>query len=437
VTAAAPERIEWLLELGARFDRGSDGALILGREAGHRHRRIVHANGDATGAELMRTLRTAVRRRHDIEVLEHTWVVDLVRQGDAVAGVAIIDAEGARDVLLAPAVVLATGGIGRLYSATTNPEEVTGDGLGMAIRAGARIADPEFMQFHPTALRSTLDPMPLLTEALRGAGAQLVDDTGHRFMLDEHPDAELAPRDIVARANWRRLQEGHDVYLDATQLGDSFPERFPTVFASAIDAGIDPRSEWLPVSPAAHYHMGGIDVDDAGRASLQGLYVCGEAAATGLHGANRLASNSLLEGLVFGAEVAAAIKDDGLTLSQKPFRVPVSTLRVGLDDDREAIAGIRRLMWDYVGVMRTGAGMERAQTELASLAARAGRSAAGRNMAAVAELVATTALARQESRGGHYRLDFPETDPTHAVHTRVTPEPETTVELPALVRGAA
>ncbi len=407
VTAAAPERIEWLLQLGARFDRRSDGALILGREAGHGQHRIIHANGDATGAELMRTLRTAVRRRHDIEVLEHTWVVDLVRQGDAVAGVAIIDAEGARNVLLAPAVVLATGGIGRLYSATTNPEEVTGDGLGMAIRAGARIADPEFVQFHPTALRSTLDPMPLLTEALRGAGAQLVDDTGHRYMVDEHPDAELAPRDVVARANWRRLQEGRDVYLDATHLGESFPERFPTVFSSAIDAGIDPRDEWLPVSPAAHYHMGGIDVDDSGRASLDGLYVCGEAAATGLHGANRLASNSLLEGLVFGAKVASAIQADGRTLTDERFRMPVSAQRVGLDDDREAIAAIRRLMWDHVGVMRTGAGLQRALAELAVLAARAGRSAAGRNMAAAAELVATTALAREESRGGHYRLDFP------------------------------
>ncbi len=437
VTSAAPDRIEWLLELGARFDRGPDGALTLGREAGHGKHRIIHANGDATGAELMRTLRTAVRRRHDIELREHTWVVDLVRQGDTVAGVYLIDPDGNRDVILAPAVVLATGGIGRLYAATTNPEEVTGDGLAMATRAGARIADPEFVQFHPTALRSTVDPMPLLTEALRGAGAQLVDDTGHRYMLDEHPDAELAPRDIVARANWRRLQEGIEVFLDATHLGDEFPERFPTVFASAIDAGIDPRVEWLPVSPAAHYHMGGIDVDEAGRSTLDGLYVCGEAAATGLHGANRLASNSLLEGLVFGAEVATAIRSADRHLTDEAFAVPVSALRVGLDDDVRAIAAIRSLMWDDVGVMRSRKGLEHALAELAALASRASVSVMGRNMAAAAQLIAEAALVRRESRGGHFRLDHPDSDERLAVHTLITPEPETVVELRSLVRGAA
>lgn len=438
VTAAAPERIAWLVELGARFDTASDGSLVLGREAGHGEHRIVHANGDATGAELMRTLRTAVRRRSDITIMEHTWVVDLVRAGGRVAGVYIIDGDGDRRVLTAPAVVLATGGIGRLYAATTNPAEVTGDGLGMAIRAGVRIADPEFVQFHPTALRSEIDPMPLLTEALRGAGAHLVDDTGHRFMLDEHPDAELAPRDIVARANWRRLDEGRDVYLDATHLGDDFPHRFPTVFNSALDAGIDPRQEWLPVSPAAHYHMGGIDVDAAGRASLPGLYACGETAATGLHGANRLASNSLLEGLVFGAKVAAAIRENAGTVpAGAPLEVPVTALRVQLDADEDAVRRLRKAMWDHVGLLRTERGMQQARVAIAELGPRLDDSVVGRNMAAVAGAVTDAALARTESRGGHYRLDYPDTSEGQAERTRITPTPAPTVSLRVAVRGAA
>lgn len=438
VAAEAPDRIEWLLQLGARFDRGSDGSLTLGREAGHGKKRIIHANGDATGAELMRTLRTAVRRRPDIDVLEHTAVVDLVWQGDRVAGVFIVTPEGSRDVLLAPAVVLATGGIGRLYSATTNPPEVTGDGLAMAIRAGADIADPEFVQFHPTALRSARDPMPLLTEALRGAGAVLRDDEGHRFMGEEHEDADLAPRDVVARAIWRRLRDGRGAYLDATHLGASLPDRFPTVFESAIDAGIDPRREWLPVSPAAHYHMGGIDVDEAGRSSLPGLYAAGEVAVTGLHGANRLASNSLLEGLVFGVEVATAILEAGGTVSMTdPVDVPLSALRVGLQDDLGAVARLRDVMWDQVGVMRTEQGLRSAIAQLAPLASRLTTGLVGRNLATVAEMVTSAALDRTESRGAHHRVDHPETSPEWAHHTVVTPVAERRTRLVTAVLGAA
>ncbi len=437
VAGEAPDRIAWLLELGARFDRAPDGSLALGREAGHGKHRIVHADGDATGAELMRTLRIAVRRRPDIEVREHTWAVDLLRQGNRVVGVLVITPDGDRETLLGDAVVLATGGIGRLYAATTNPEEVTGDGLAMAIRAGARIADPEFVQFHPTALRSSLDPMPLLTEALRGAGAVLRDEAGHRFMPDEHLDAELAPRDIVARAIWRRLQQGGEVFLDATHLGESFPGRFPTVFASAIDAGIDPRREWLPVSPAAHYHMGGIAVDEAGRASLPGLYACGEVSVTGLHGANRLASNSLLEGLVFGVEVAEAIADAPTGLDPAaPIEVPYSALPVVLDEPH-AVARLRTVMWDDVGLMRTAEGLRDALAEIAALAPQLATSLVGRNLAAVAGVVAAAALDRGESRGGHHRLDFPDTSAEWAQHTVVTPAAEPTTQLRAAVRGAA
>lgn len=438
VTAEAPDRIAWLLGLGARFDRRADGDLALGREAGHGRHRIVHANGDATGAELMRTLRGAVRRRHDIEVREHTGVVDLVWQADRIAGVLVLTADGRRDVLLAPAVVLATGGIGRLYAATTNPPEVTGDGLAMAIRAGARIADPEFVQFHPTALRSSLDPMPLLTEALRGAGAVLRDGTGHRFMRDEHADADLAPRDIVARAIWRRIEKGDEVYLDATDLGESFPHRFPTVFESAIDAGVDPRQEWLPVSPAAHYHMGGIAVDEAGRTSLPGLYATGEVSVTGLHGANRLASNSLLEGLVFGVEVATAIMGEAFAPAlDAPIEVPAAAMDTGLEEDAVAIESLRRLLWRFVGLMRTDEGLRRALDGITELKAPLGAGVVGRNLAAVARVVTEAALRRTESRGGHHRLDHPRSSASWRHHTIVVPQAESRRLLRTAVRGAA
>ncbi len=438
VTGAAADRIEWLLGLGARFDREADGSLTLGREAGHGRHRIVHANGDATGAEVMRTLRLAVRRRPDIRVLEHTWAVDLVRHGDRVVGVYTLAEDGSAGTLLAPSVVVATGGIGRVYARTTNPAEVTGDGMAMAIRAGARLADPEFVQFHPTALDSSLDPMPLITEALRGAGAVLRDDTGHRFMVDEHADAELAPRDVVARANWRRLHAGRQVYLDATRLGADLPARFPTVFAAAVEAGVDPRSEWMPVSPAAHYHMGGIAVDEAGRTSLPGLYAAGEASVTGLHGANRLASNSLLEGLVFGVEVAGAIAEDPFRLHPtSEIEVPASALLVGPVDDEAAVSALRSIMWDEVGVMRTESGLRNAMSALGTLGSRAATGLVGRNLAAVATCVAAAALERQESRGGHHRLDYPEALPNWRRHTVVSPPPERRLRLSAAMRGAA
>jgi L-aspartate oxidase len=333
LTTEGPVRMAELVRLGAAFDR-ADGApdtdrgpaadraagtgratgtpFALGREAAHSRRRILHAGGDATGRELVRALTEAVRRAPNVRVEEECFAVDLVvepaaRQGGSrVAGLLALDRDGRRVLHLAGATVLATGGSGQLYLHTTNPPEVTADGLAMAARAGARLADLEFVQFHPTAL--AVDDggrLPLLTEALRGEGAVLVDGAGRRFMLEEHPLAELAPRDVVARAIHRRLAAGDSVFLDARgAIGDRFPERFPTVFAAAREAGLDPRSEPLPVVPAAHYHMGGVVTDERGRTSLPGLWACGETAATGVHGANRLASNSLLEALVFGARVA-------------------------------------------------------------------------------------------------------------------------------------
>ncbi|HEX7183521.1 MAG TPA: L-aspartate oxidase [Thermoanaerobaculia bacterium] len=420
LTCEGPERVAALLDLGARFDRDAAGRLALGMEAAHSRRRILHAK-DATGAEIVRTLIEAVRRAPEVRVEEKAFAVDLVIEDGRVTGALAIHDDGRRMLHLAPAVVLATGGPGQLYLHTTNPREATGDGLAMAARAGARLVDLELVQFHPTALAAGRDPMPLLTEALRGEGAVLIDGQGRRFMLGEHPDAELAPRDVVARAIWRQLMNGERVFLDARQaVGESFPERFPKVFELCRESGLDPRAEPIPVAPAAHYHMGGIAVDARGRTSLPGLWACGEVASTGVHGANRLASNSLLEALVFGARVA----EDLRMSSPSPGDgrggqgVRVRRMAAGFDrglrapGDETLIAGVRKLMWEKVGLARDEAGLTAAAAELERLA-RQHPGAAGevRNLLGVARLVTAAALARRESRGGHYRSDFPRTDP--------------------------
>ena len=437
LTKEGPERVKALLALGAHFDLDPSGSLSLTREAAHSRRRILHAR-DATGAEIVRTLVEAVRRAPEVRVIDEAFAVDLVVENGQVLGLWTVDKAGRRVLHVAPAVVLATGGLGQLYLHTTNPVEATGDGLAMAARAGAKLVDLEFVQFHPTALATGADPMPLLTEALRGEGAVLVDETGRRFMVDEHPDAELAPRDIVARAIWRRLMAGSRVYLDAREaVGEDFPERFPTVFRLCQEHGLDPRTEPIPVAPAAHYHMGGIAVDERGRTSLPGLWACGEVAATGVHGANRLASNSLLEALVFGARVAEDLQD-GLPPSRHPrgagrWMVGASRAVLEAPGDRELVAAVRTVMWEKVGVSRDGAGLSAAVSELARLAA-AHPQAAGevRNLLGVARLVAAAALARQESRGGHYRADFPHSDPTWKRRLTLTAAPDgsAVIDLP-------
>jgi len=424
VTAAAAERIAWLVDLGARFDRDPTGRLTLGREAGHGRRRIVHATGDATGAEVMRALEAAVADHPDITVLEGWELVDLAVAGDGVAGVVALDRTGEPVVLPAAAVVLATGGLGAAYLRTTNPPEVTGDGLAVAARAGVTLADLEFVQFHPTALAVDADPVPLLTEALRGEGAILVDETGHRFMPEVHPDAELAPRDIVARAIAARIAAGHAVFLDATRaVGEVFPTRFPTVWASARRAGIDPRVEPLPVTPTEHYHMGGIATDLDGRTSLPGLWAVGEVGCTGLHGANRLASNSLLEGMVLGARAAVSIRTARRDGNASAARVPQDAFAVTRGDDPDTIRRLRTAMWERVGIVRDDTGLRSA---LATFAGIEGSSLRTRNLPLVGRLIAGAALARTESRGAHFRADHPHPDPTMAHRSFVTPVPAPT-----------
>jgi L-aspartate oxidase len=419
LTEEGPAAIRRLVDLGARFDLDTGGDLSLGREAGHQRRRIIHADGDRTGYEVMRALSEAVTKSDRIEVLEGWRALDLIRAEGRVVGLVVADPDGERLGLLAPAVVFATGGIGRLYLRTTNPPGVTGDGLAMAARIGARLADLEFVQFHPTALMAGTDPLPLITEAVRGEGAHLVDNEGRRFMLAYHPDAELAPRDIVARAIFWQHDRGAGAFLDARHITD-FAVHFPTVYAFAQAAGLDPTTELVPVSPAAHYYMGGIDTPTDGRTSIPGLWGVGEVASTGVHGANRLASNSLLEGLVFGARVASDVTG---RLFDPPRQADYRGAAWELPLTGDGIEEVRTLMWERVGLIRTGPGLWEARNRLLELDGTLRSSLAGRVAADVARLVVAAALRRSESRGGHYRADYPEPDVFQANRNLVEPIP--------------
>jgi len=414
LTGGGREAIDRLISLGAEFDRGEDGQLDLGIEGGHQTRRVVHADGDATGAEVMRALTEAVSADDRITQIDKR-VIDLVMSGDRVSGVVVAEGKG-RSVLQAPAIILATGGAGRLFARTTNPPAVTGDGIAMAGRAGARLADLEFVQFHPTALHAGKDPMPLLTEALRGEGATIVDAHGRRFMDRYHPLAELAPRDIVARAIFWQYDKGQSVYLDARGILN-FHDRFPTVTAHAMSVGLDPATDLLPISPAAHYYMGGIDADSNGRTSVPGLWAVGECSSTGVHGANRLASNSLLEGLVFGARVAADVATGlvdpapGARAAKEAFDLPLVP--------GPALQDLRQIMWDRVGLVRTGDGLWEARNHLLELDPVLRRTIGGRVAADLAIHIVLAALRRSESRGGHYRADYPEEDPMQSHRTLI------------------
>jgi L-aspartate oxidase len=414
----APARIRDLLGFGVPFDKDLEGRLAVGQEAAHSVRRIVHVRGDQAGRAIMAALVAAVRQTPSIRVVAGI-AEDLITAGDRVIGVRA-RIRHACSAIAARAVVLATGGLGHLYAVTTNPSEARGAGLAIAARAGAVIADVEFVQFHPTAIDIGRDPAPLATEAIRGEGAFLVNRVGERFMRHVHREAELAPRDIVARAVFAELQAGRGAFLDARQaIGADFAQRFPGVAASCAGSGIDPARDLIPIAPAAHYHMGGVATDANGRTSLDGLWAAGEVAATGAHGANRLASNSLLEAAVYAARVAediralprAARPAAALHTSTKPIEPPLDTER-----DR----ALRALMSANVGVIRTTAGLRRALAQIRRLEREAQAAPQLRNMATAALLVTAAALKRTESRGGHHRADFPNADPRQAQRSFIT-----------------
>lgn len=402
----APQRIDDLRALGVPFDHDAAGNLVLGREAAHSRNRIARVKGDQAGLAVMTALIDAVRARGDIKVIEGYAATDLVMVDGRVAGVMAMSRDNKRLRVKAANVVLALGGAGALYEVTTNPPQARGTGLGFAARAGAIIADAEFVQFHPTALAIGKDPAPLATEALRGEGAHLVDEAGSRIMRGIHPDLELAPRDIVARAIHRAIASGRKVFLDVrSAVGAAMPERFPSVTAACRAAGIDPVTNLIPVAPAAHYHMGGIATDSRGRTSLPGLWACGEVACTGAHGANRLASNSLLEAIVFAARIATDV--DGSADVESSVTRHAAPLLLGEAAPSAAMAQLRRAMTRDVGVERHSEGLARAIGEISALGRRHGNDPVFANASTAALMIATAAFARLESRGGHFRSDHP------------------------------
>ena len=429
LVSEGPARVRELVALGTEFDRGPDGEISLTREGGHRRDRIAHAGGDATGKEISRALIAALHRVKDdpgIEVLEHALVVDLLQDKDArVCGVTLhVIGEGQNDgvgAARARAVVLATGGIGQVYSSTTNPSVATGDGLAAALRAGAVIADLEFVQFHPTVLwlgEGSSGQQPLISEAVRGEGAFLVDGDGVRFMQGVHDQADLAPRDVVAKAMVARMAvTGADhVYLDARHLGKDFLERrFPSIVARCRELGFDPATQLLPVAPAQHYASGGVRTDLVGRSSLAGLYACGEVSCTGVHGANRLASNSLLEGLVFAHRIAdnitARLSAGDLTPADPLVRTDDTTLVAG--DQRTSI---QRAMTLGAGAVRSADLLAQGAKTLEVIADSAQGPTADpdswetSNLLHVGQLLTAVAALREETRGGHIRSDFADRD---------------------------
>jgi L-aspartate oxidase len=457
-----PARVRELAELGAHFDTapGPDGdELLLAREGGHSLARVVHAGGDATGAEIERALVAAVARGH-ISVREGWFAIELLVEGGRCAGVLALRPDGEVELVRAVHVVLATGGVGQCFAVTTNPTLSTGDGVALALKAGVACADLEFVQFHPTALHHPSMPRPLLSEALRGEGAVLRDADGLAFMDRVHPLADLAPRDVVARAihQTMALTGAEHLWLDATMI-DDFQRRFPTIWAACRSAGLDPTKDWLPVAPAAHYLSGGIVTDLDGASTLPHLWACGETACSGVHGANRLASNSLLDGLVFGQRVVTAIVagKDGPeptgamagALSLPPFEGSPSPDPVALDTERATApeglrSAVQRTMSTDCGVVRDAPSLMMATEALAHLARLADDLPPGQiatyeviNLVRVSRAIVATALAREESRGSHTRSDAPGTDDRWLGRLVIQGDAAPRfVELPALAREA-
>jgi L-aspartate oxidase len=416
-----PEAVRELIALGTQFDHTAAGELSLTREGGHLRDRIAHAGGDATGAEIQRALVAAVKAAPDITVTEHALVLDLIPgHTGGVAGVTLhVMGEGQHDgvgAVLCRAVVLASGGLGQVFTATTNPPVATGDGMALALRAGAVLRDLEFVQFHPTVMwlgAASKGQQPLISEAVRGEGAFLIDDAGDRFMQGTHDLADLAPRDVVAKAAMRRMREtgAEHVWLDARHFGEQmWQRRFPTILATCRSHGVDPVTELIPVAPACHYASGGVATDLNGQSSVPGLFACGEVACSGVHGANRLASNSLLEGLVFSRRIAGTLRR-GLPAPQQPV---VDPRRAGV------VAGsrmpeIQQTMTEYAGVLRSADGLATGAHELAAVAADPSAEAntaawETTNLLTVSAALTKAARLREETRGSHWREDFPTRD---------------------------
>ena len=410
----ARDRIEDLLRYGVPFDKDLEGHFSLGREAAHGRNRILHVKGDTAGLAIMHALLAAVRQTPSITVLEGYAARDLVLRDGRVSAIELTYVNGTSRQLILPAtaVVLATGGTGQIYAITTNPREARGEGIAIAARAGAVIADAEFVQFHPTAINIGRDPAPLATEALRGEGALLINARGERFIRAVHEDAELAPRDVVARAVYREVMSGRGAFLDCRSFGAELAEHFPTVFAACQSAGIDPAREPIPVAPAAHYHMGGILTDAQGRSTVNGLWACGEVASTGAHGANRLASNSLLEAVVFGARVAndiAFFHQGANPDAMKPRAIVVAgTPSDGANEQAEMT--LRRTMTAEIGVIRDEQYLTHALSTITTLEKENKSDRRLANMLTTAKLIAVAALRRKESRGAHFRSDYPTPD---------------------------
>ncbi len=437
-----PARIRELIDIGVAFDRGEDGAFVKGLEAAHSYPRILHSGGDATGTAIEKAL-VARLRASEVRVIEHAFLIDLIVSDGRAAGVELLVGDvpastdrsvvrGVRESIHADAVVLATGGAGELYAHTTNPPVATGDGIAAALRAGAAVADLEFFQFHPTVLEgagSAPGESFLVSEAVRGEGATLIDESGRRFAFDAHPDGELAPRDVVARAIARQMerQDGRPVRLDATHLRPTPEEtaaflarRFPTIDAAVRERGLDWARQPIPVTPAAHYLMGGVVTDLDGRTSVAGLYAVGEVARTGVHGANRLASNSLLEGAVFGARAGDAIAADAASGAWPALQVaPVAPIEAtpAADAPPFSRAALQRLMWEDAGLVRDAEGLARAAGILAAWRATERTPAAeaefeDENLLLVAQHLVAAAATRTASVGAHFRRDGAEPDET-------------------------
>lgn len=429
-----PQRIQELIKWGAKFDK-TGGKFAFAREAAHSRSRILRARGDATGNEMVRVLIAEAMRQKRIQRLDYHFTVDLIIEAGRCCGALVLDEHAGRQFLLAArAVVLTTGGAGQVYARTTNPANATGDGMAMALRAGAVLQDMEFVQFHPTALYLPSSPPFLLSEAMRGEGAQLRNNKGELFMQRYHPMGALAPRDIVSRAIWAEMAatKARHVYLDVTHLGADFiKRRFPTIYATCLRYDIDITEEWIPVSPSAHYMMGGVWTDLNGATTVPGLFAAGEVACSGVHGANRLASNSLLEGLVFGARAAtAAVAYAGRyeIPSLAAHEAALKTEHVGSIDDVEKLrSSLRRTMWGQVGVIRSGESLIRACAQLSRWAQLVAQPFSNRaalevkNMVQVAQCIAEAALWRENSVGAHYRSDFPQAKrPGWQQHSRLS-----------------